>query len=203
MEPCLWISALVFQIKAQNLQKVHRLHTFRLVICKLMRIWTQIQLTNLMRIRILPFSLMRIRIHNTLILSTKLRSMGQYGEPRFWIAALSCRRRQPDHLRRRGTRHLRKTAVDRAASILLLPVFRIHDILAWIRTRGSMPLSNADPDPSIFITDLQDANKKVIFSKKVFLYITFLRYLYIIYKDKKSKKMSQKSRNQVFLTIFA
>jgi hypothetical protein len=44
-----------------------------------------------------------------------------------------------------------------------------------------------DPDPSVFITDLQDANKKLIL-KKVFLYITFLRYLYIIFKDKKSKR---------------
>jgi hypothetical protein len=49
-------------------------------------------------------------------------------------------------------------------------VFRIHDILVWIRIRGSMPLTNrsdpdadADPDPSIFITDLQDANKKLNF----------------------------------------
>ncbi len=35
---------------------------------------------------------------------------------------------------------------------------------------GSMPLTNrsgsADPDPSIFIIELQDANKKLIFKKK-------------------------------------
>jgi hypothetical protein len=46
-------------------------------------------------------------------------------------------------------------------------VFRILDILKWIRIRirGSMPLMdpNSDPDPSIFIIDLQDANKKLIF----------------------------------------
>ncbi len=41
-------------------------------------------------------------------------------------------------------------------------VFRIHDILVWIRIRGSMP-PDADPDPSIFIIDLQDASKKLIF----------------------------------------
>ncbi len=41
-------------------------------------------------------------------------------------------------------------------------VFRIHDILVWIRIRESMPLTNEDPDPSIFITDLQDADKKLI-----------------------------------------
>jgi hypothetical protein len=31
-----------------------------------------------------------------------------------------------------------------------------------------------DPDPSIFIIDLQDANKKQIFLTKVFLHINFL-----------------------------
>jgi hypothetical protein len=45
---------------------------------------------------------------------------------------------------------------------------------------------DADLDPSIFITDLQDGNKKLIFLK-VFLYITVLRYLYIIFKAKKAK----------------
>jgi hypothetical protein len=52
-------------------------------------------------------------------------------------------------------------------------VFRIHDILVWIRIRihGSMPLTNGsgsgswilDPDPAIFVIDLQDASKKLIF----------------------------------------
>jgi hypothetical protein len=46
-------------------------------------------------------------------------------------------------------------------------VLRIHDILVWIRIRirGSMPLTNgsgsADLDPSIFIIELQVANKKL------------------------------------------
>jgi hypothetical protein len=54
------------------------------------------------------------------------------------------------------------------------PVFRIHDILVWIRIRGSMPLTNGsgfgtwirslDPDPAIFVIDLQDASKKLIFN---------------------------------------
>jgi hypothetical protein len=48
-------------------------------------------------------------------------------------------------------------------------VLRIHDILGWIRIRGSMPLTNGsgsgswvrilDPDPAIFVIDLQDASK--------------------------------------------
>jgi hypothetical protein len=45
-----------------------------------------------------------------------------------------------------------------------------------------------DPDP---------ANKK----KKVFLYITFLRYLYIIFKDKKSKRYHKTIEIKVFLTV--
>jgi hypothetical protein len=65
------------------------------------------------------------------------------------------------------------------------------------------PDSDPDPDPSIFITDLQDANKKRILKKKVFLYITFLRYLYIIFKDKKSKRCHITVEIKVFLTIFA
>ncbi len=44
-----------FQIKAQNFEKV--LHTFWLVLCKLMRI--RIQLTTLMRIPILPLNLIQ------------------------------------------------------------------------------------------------------------------------------------------------
>jgi hypothetical protein len=40
-------------------------------------------------------------------------------------------------------------------------VLRIHDILEWIRI-GSIPLNKMDPDPTIFVIDLQDANKKLI-----------------------------------------
>ncbi len=46
--------------------------------------------------------------------------------------------------------------------IVFWPVFRIHDILVWIRSRGSMRLIIMDPDPAIFAIDLQDANKKLI-----------------------------------------
>jgi hypothetical protein len=54
--------------------------------------------------------------------------------------------------------------------LVLLTVFRIHDILGWIRIRGSMPLINGsgswilDLDPAIFVIDLQDASKKLIFN---------------------------------------
>ncbi len=43
-----------------------------------------------------------------------------------------------------------------------------------------MPLTNGsdpdlDPDPSIFIIDLQDANKKLIFLKKFLCILLFVR----------------------------
>jgi hypothetical protein len=58
-----------------------------------------------------------------------------------------------------------------------------------------------DADPSIFITDLQDSNKNKV-KKKAFLYSTFLRYLYIIFKDKKSKRCHKTAgleKTRVFL----
>jgi hypothetical protein len=54
-----------------------------------------------------------------------------------------------------------------------------------------------DPDPVFF----QDANKKLFFLTKNCL-ITFIRYIYIIFKDK--IKMSSKIVGiKVFLAIFA
>ena len=46
---------------------------------------------------------------------------------------------------------------------------------------------DSDSDPAIFVIGLQDANKKLFFSFKVLLLITFGRYIDIIFKDKKSK----------------
>jgi hypothetical protein len=44
--------------------------------------------------------------------------------------------------------------------------FRIHDILVWIRIRI------LDPDPAIFVIDLQDANK-ILFKKKFLCLLRF------------------------------
>jgi hypothetical protein len=46
----------------------------------------------------------------------------------------------------------------------LKAVFRIFDILVRIRIRilGSVPLTNPYPDPALFISDLQDANNKIM-----------------------------------------
>ncbi len=38
-----------------------------------------------------------------------------------------------------------------------------------------------DPDPAIFVIDLQDANQKLTLKNK-FLLITFRRYIYIIFR---------------------
>ncbi len=46
---------------------------------------------------------------------------------------------------------------------------------------------DADPDPSIFIIDLQDANKKQIFLKKIFAYF-FLKVLLNHFSKIKSQK---------------
>jgi hypothetical protein len=53
-------------------------------------------------------------------------------------------------------------------------VFRIHDILVWIRIRirGSMPLTNGSGS-FYFFTDLQDANKKLILKKSFPVYYFF------------------------------
>ncbi len=71
----------------------------------------------------------------------------------------------------------------------------------WIRIRiwirgSSLWLRVPDPDTAIFVINLQDANKNKF--KKVFLPITFWRYIYIIFPRWKVKKKSQSSRNWDF-----
>ncbi len=56
-------------------------------------------------------------------------------------------------------------------SQIFLAVLRIHDIFVWI----------LDPDPAIFVIDLQDASKKLIFYT-IFLLITIWRNIYIIFQ---------------------
>jgi hypothetical protein len=90
-------------------------------------------------------------------------------------------------------------------------VFRIHEILGWIRIRGSMPLTSGsrswirmrilDPDPAIFVIDLQDASKKLIFNTIVSAYY-FLKVHLHIFSKIKSQKEPQNSRNQGFSYYF-
>jgi hypothetical protein len=58
----------------------------------------------------------------------------------------------------------------------------------------------ADPDPAIFIIDLQDANKKQIFLHNTVL---FERIFTSFFKDNKPKRSHKTVEINVFLTIFA
>jgi hypothetical protein len=62
---------------------------------------------------------------------------------------------------------------------------------------------DADPDPSIFIIDLQDANKKRILKKKFFCKVLFEGIFTSFFKDKKSKRSHKTVEIKVFLTSFA
>jgi hypothetical protein len=50
------------------------------------------------------------------------------------------------------------------------------------------PNSDLDPDPAIFVIDLQDANKKLIFFKQFFCLLLFEGTMTSFFKDKKSKR---------------
>jgi hypothetical protein len=60
-----------------------------------------------------------------------------------------------------------------------------------------------DPDPSIFIIDLQDATKKQIFLIKFFSILLFEGTFTSFFKDKKSKRSHKTVKIKVFLTILA
>jgi hypothetical protein len=63
---------------------------------------------------------------------------------------------------------------------------------------------DSDPDPAIFIIDLQDANKKIIFLNKFFcLLLLEGTFFPSFFKDKKSKRGRKTEEIKVFRTIFA
>jgi hypothetical protein len=62
---------------------------------------------------------------------------------------------------------------------------------------------DADPDRSIFIIDLQDANKIQTFLKKFFYILLFEGALISFFKHKKSKRSHKTVEIKGFLTIFA
>jgi hypothetical protein len=59
-----------------------------------------------------------------------------------------------------------------------------------------------DPDPAIFIIDLQDANKKIIFSKKFFCILLFEGTFTSFFQDKKSKRSHKTVEIRFFLLLF-
>ncbi len=62
-----------------------------------------------------------------------------------------------------------------------------------------------DPDPAIFVTDLQVANRKLIEKKKFFCLLLFVGTFTSFFEDKlKESKRSHKAVGiKVFVTIFA
>jgi hypothetical protein len=80
-------------------------------------------------------------------------------------------------------------------------------ITFWFRSGSADPCLwwLMDPDPAIFVIDLQDDNKTLIKKKKFFCLLgTFWRYICIIFQRQKKSKRSHKTvGNNVFLTIFA
>jgi hypothetical protein len=64
---------------------------------------------------------------------------------------------------------------------------------------------NPDPEPAIFVIDIQDANKKLIFFNKFFWLLiegTVHLVINIIFQRLKVKKKEQNSRNQGFSYYF-
>ncbi len=61
---------------------------------------------------------------------------------------------------------------------------------------------DADPDPPIFIIDLQDANK-IRWKKIIFCILFFEGTLTSFFKDKKSKRSHKTLGIKAFLTLFA
>ncbi len=87
-------------------------------------------------------------------------------------------------------------------------MFRIHDILGWIRIRilGSMLLTNGSGfririHPAISVINLQYASKKLIFNTFFSAYY-FLKVHLHHFSKIKSQKESQNRRNQGFSYYF-
>ncbi len=59
-----------------------------------------------------------------------------------------------------------------------------------------------DPYPAIFVIDLQDGNKKLIFFSKFFCLLLFESTFTSFFRDKKSKRSQNAVGIKVFLTIF-
>ncbi len=67
------------------------------------------------------------------------------------------------------------------------------------------PDPDPDSDPAIFVIDLQDAKKNIIFKKSfsAYYFLKVSRYIYIIFNEKKSKRGHKIVGIKVFLTVFA
>ncbi len=75
-------------------------------------------------------------------------------------------------------------------SSLHLDLHTVLPFLVWIRIRGSMPLTNGSGS-CYFRHWPSRCQQKTNFLTQFFLLITFGRYIYIIFKDKKSKRVTK------------
>ncbi len=63
-------------------------------------------------------------------------------------------------------------------------------------------LMDSDPDPAIFVTNLQDANKKLTEKKVSDYYFLKVPFIYIIFQSKKTKRSHKTVGIDVFIFIF-
>ncbi len=85
--------------------------------------------------------------------------------------------------------------------LTILPVLRIHDILVGSGSGSADPcLWLMDPDPAVFVIDLQDANKKLIFYKSFSAYYILKVHLHNFSKIKSQKEV-RRIRIQIRIRI--
>ncbi len=83
-------------------------------------------------------------------------------------------------------------------------VLRIHDILVWIRIRGSMPLTNGSRSGSFYFRQkLSRCQQKTNFLKKFFCILLFEGTVTSFSKGKKVKRSHKTVEIKAFLTILA
>ncbi len=111
----------------------------------------------------------------------------------------------PPASRRRGARRAGHTAIRLRDQ---KTVFRIHDNLVWIWIRESMPLIDGSGSrcgcgcgSCYFRHKPSRGQQKTNFFYTIVLLITFLRYIYIIFRRWKVQKKSQTVGTKVFPTI--
>jgi hypothetical protein len=63
-------------------------------------------------------------------------------------------------------------------------------------------LTDPDPDSALFVSDFQDAKKKMSFFPNLFCLLLSVGTFTSVFKDKKIIKKSLNSRNQGFLLTF-
>ncbi len=103
---------------------------------------------------------------------------------------------------------IRIQALFRSRLVFLSPFLqRDYPTHSWTFWCGSgcadpyLRLMDPDPDPAIFVIDLQNANKKLIEKKKFFCLLLFECTFTLFFKDKKFKRSRKTVRIEVFLTI--